>query len=70
MRLLEGLVGLDLADLKGQFCGKILADLGMEVIKVEPPIGDPVRRLGPFARNGPGQNEVFALPTSTQARKA
>ncbi len=53
MRLLEGLVALDIADLKGQFCGKLLGDLGMEVIKIEPPLGDPVRRLGPFARGRP-----------------
>ena len=39
---------LDLTDLQGQFAGKILADLGLEVIKVEPPGGDSVRRLAPF----------------------
>lgn len=39
---------LDLTDLQGQFAGKILADLGLEVIKVEPPGGDAVRRLAPF----------------------
>ena len=37
---------LDLTDLRGQLCGRVLADLGMEVIKVEPPEGDPVRRYG------------------------
>jgi crotonobetainyl-CoA:carnitine CoA-transferase CaiB-like acyl-CoA transferase len=45
---LRGLRALDLTDLKGQLCGRLLADLGMEVIKVEPPGGDPVRRLPPF----------------------
>ena len=29
-----------LTDLKGQLCGRLLADLGMEVIKVEPTEGD------------------------------
>jgi crotonobetainyl-CoA:carnitine CoA-transferase CaiB-like acyl-CoA transferase len=53
MRLLEGYVALDLTDLRGQMCGKLLRDLGMEVIKIEPPEGDPVRRLGPFAHDRP-----------------
>ncbi|HWP59305.1 MAG TPA: CoA transferase [Candidatus Acidoferrales bacterium] len=47
-RFLEGYRALDLADLKGQLCGRVLADLGMEVVKIEPPGGDPVRNLAPF----------------------
>lgn len=39
---------LDLTDEKGYLCGKILADLGMDVVKVERPGGDPGRNLGPF----------------------
>ncbi len=31
------------------FAGKVLADLGADVVKVEPPEGDPVRKRGPFA---------------------
>src|SRR5262249_3916970 len=53
MKLLEGYVALDLTDLRGQFCGKLLRDLGMEVVKVEPPDGDTVRRLEPFAHARP-----------------
>ena len=39
---------LDLTDERGWLAGKILGDLGAEVIKVEPPGGDPGRRRGPF----------------------
>jgi crotonobetainyl-CoA:carnitine CoA-transferase CaiB-like acyl-CoA transferase len=42
---------LDLADEKGAYCGKLLADLGAEVIKVEPPCGDKMRLRGPFFKN-------------------
>ena len=42
---------LDLADEKGAYCGKLLADLGAEVIKVEPPCGDKTRFRGPFFKN-------------------
>jgi crotonobetainyl-CoA:carnitine CoA-transferase CaiB-like acyl-CoA transferase len=45
---LNGFRALDLTGLSGQLCGRILADLGMEVIKIEPPGGDPVRSLAPF----------------------
>ncbi len=42
---------LDLADEKGTYCGKLLGDLGAEVIKVEPPCGDKTRSRGPFFKN-------------------
>jgi benzylsuccinate CoA-transferase BbsE subunit len=48
MAMLDGLRALDLTDQQGQFTGRILTDLGMRVIKVEPPGGDTVRHLGPF----------------------
>ncbi len=30
----------------GPFCGRLMADFGAEVVKVEPPEGDPVRTMG------------------------
>ena len=43
---------LDLTDEAGHFCGKILSDLGCDVIKVEPPGGDAARKRGPFFEHG------------------
>ncbi len=40
---------VDLTDLRGALAGRILADLGADVIKVEPPGGDPGRLTAPFA---------------------
>lgn len=37
----------------GEFCGKLLADFGAEVIKIERPgSGSPTRHLGPFGKGG------------------
>jgi crotonobetainyl-CoA:carnitine CoA-transferase CaiB-like acyl-CoA transferase len=45
---LAGLRILELSDEKGQFCGKLLADLGADVVKIEPPGGERCRHVGPF----------------------
>ena len=51
------LVGLKVLELghyiAGPFCTRVLADLGAEVIKVEPPGGDPVRGWGAKANGHP-----------------
>ena len=48
--LLPGFRVLDLSSSMGAFCGKLLRDLGMDVIKVEPPGGDSLRVEPPFAQ--------------------
>ena len=44
---------LDLTGEEGFLCGRLLADLGVDVIKIEPTGGDPARRLGPFYHDEP-----------------
>jgi len=39
---------LDLCHSRGHLCGKILGDLGADVIQIEKPGGDPSRHIGPF----------------------
>jgi crotonobetainyl-CoA:carnitine CoA-transferase CaiB-like acyl-CoA transferase len=49
-RALAGLRVLELVDETGWYCGKLLADLGAEVLKIEPPGGDGTRALPPLRR--------------------
>ncbi|MGH2584264.1 MAG: CoA transferase, partial [Dehalococcoidia bacterium] len=52
---LAGITVIDLSTgVGGPFCAKLLADYGADVIKVEPPGGDPARRRGPFPPGAPG----------------
>jgi crotonobetainyl-CoA:carnitine CoA-transferase CaiB-like acyl-CoA transferase len=57
-RPLRNLRVLDLADEKGELCGRLLADLGADVIRVEPPEGARSRRLPPFHA---GESLYFAF---------
>jgi crotonobetainyl-CoA:carnitine CoA-transferase CaiB-like acyl-CoA transferase len=47
-RPLAGIRVIDQADENGEMCGRLLADLGAEVIRVEPPGGAASRRMAPF----------------------
>ena len=45
---LEGVRVVDLADEKGELAGRLLADFGADVVRVEPPAGARSRRIPPF----------------------
>lgn len=49
---LDSLRVLDLTDERAIYGAKMLADLGAEVIRPEPPDGDPLRRRGPHRQDG------------------
>ena len=60
---------LDLTDEKGLLCGKILGDLGADVIKIERPGGDIARRLGPFYQDQPHpEKSLFWFAYNTSKR--
>ncbi len=63
MRPLEGVRVVELAHVAaGPFAGMLLADLGADVVKVEPPGGDQMRAWPPFATedDGRGGTERFS----------
>lgn len=61
MTALEGLRVLELCSQRGSLAGKLLADMGADVVKIEPPGGDPTRTYPPFAGDtqGPGRSLYF-----------
>ena len=66
---LSGRRVLELADEQGVYCGKLLADMGADVIKVEPPGGDATRQLPPFWGDRPDPDgSLFFLYMNTSKR--
>jgi crotonobetainyl-CoA:carnitine CoA-transferase CaiB-like acyl-CoA transferase len=60
---------LDLSDEKGFICGKLLGDLGADVIKIEKPGGDRSRSIGPFYQNDPHpEKSLFWFAFNTNKR--
>ena len=61
---LSGRRVLELADETGVYCGKLLADMGADVLKIEPPGGDATRTLPPLHRD----QSLFFLYMNTSKR--
>ena len=40
---------IEMGDIPASYATRLLADLGADIIKIEPPGGDPSRKLPPFA---------------------
>ncbi len=70
MDILEGMQVVDLSHgIAGPAVGMFLADFGAEVIKVEPPAGDPARSLPGFAAWNRGKKGVVADPADAGRRR-
>src|SRR5271155_3018024 len=52
--MLAGLRVIEIAEERAEYVGLLLAGLGAEVIKIEPPEGNATRRIGPFLEDRPG----------------
>src|SRR5437879_13595968 len=52
--MLAGLRVIETPDERAEYTGLLLAGLGAEVIKIEPPEGNATRRIGPFFEDRPG----------------
>ena len=70
MRLFEGIRVLEIGGgIAADYATKLFADYGAEVIKIEPPAGDPVRRMVPFINNVPDENgSAVFLHTNTSKK--
>lgn len=56
MTALTGIRVIELASERIAMAGKLMADMGADVILVEPPGGDPSRRYPPFVDDEPGEH--------------
>ncbi len=66
---LSGYRVLDLSGPMGLYCGKLMADMGADVIKVEPPGGDDMRNIGPFVHEQPNPDgSLYWLHFNTNKR--
>ncbi len=64
-QLLAGIRVLELASgVSGPYLGKLFADHGADVIKVEPPSGDPARRHGPWGASATPPHGADSLEQS------
>lgn len=60
---------LDLTNERGFFSGKLLGDLGADVIKIEKPGGDQARRIGPFFHDIPDpEKSLYWMGLNTNKR--
>ena len=61
---------LDLGGPTPQFATRLLGDLGADVIKIEPPGGDPLRNQAPFANGQPGPDRSIPFLSDNHNKRS
>src|SRR5207245_4749819 len=61
MTALSGVRVLELVDEPVDYCGRILAGLGADVVKLEPPAGASSRHTGPFLDDEPDPDRCLSF---------
>ena len=67
---LMGYSVIELAGPLGEWCGRLLADMGAEVIKVEPPGGGTTRDVGPFVNHTPHPDRSLYFWQNNTSKRA
>ena len=68
--MLAGLRVIEIADERAEYTGLLLAGLGAEVVKIEPPEGNATRRIGPFLDDKPGIDRSLFFWTYNRNKKS
>jgi len=68
--MLAGVRVVELADERGEYAGLLLAGLGADVVKIEPPDGSPTRRIGPFLDDEPGPERSLFFWNYNRAKRS
>jgi benzylsuccinate CoA-transferase BbsE subunit len=69
-KALEGVRVIEFCDEVGSYCGKLLADLGAEVIKVEPPLGGLERHSPPYLHHEESPDTSLAFWVNNTSKKS
>ena len=68
--LLSGMRVVEIADETAEYCGLMLAGLGAEVVKLEPPEGAATRQIGPFHEDRPGPERSLHFWTYNRGKRS
>ena len=68
--MLAGLRVIEIADERAEYAGLLLAGLGCDVIKIEPPEGNATRHIGPFLNDEPGTERSLFFWNYNRGKKS